>query len=69
MRWSTKIDDALPTVQRIIGQLDPSLITEGFGTAWHIGRLSETIRMTRRALAVLCDREEWKVNLASDPHR
>jgi hypothetical protein len=44
-----KIDDAVPTVQRIIGQLDPSLLSDGFGTAWHIGGLSETTRTTRRA--------------------
>ena len=56
-----KIDDEVPTVQRIIGQLDPSLLIEGFGTAWHPGGLSETIRMTRRALAVVRHREEWKV--------
>jgi hypothetical protein len=61
-----KIDDQVPTVERIIGQLDPNLLTERFGTAWHMGGLSETIKATRRALAVVRDRDEWKVNLAPD---
>jgi uncharacterized protein (TIGR02391 family) len=61
-----KIDDELPTVQRIMGELDPSLLTENFGTALQYGGLHETIRMTRRALGIVRDREEWMVNLAPD---
>jgi uncharacterized protein (TIGR02391 family) len=61
-----KIDYEVPTVQRIIGELDQSLLPEGFGTAWLTGGLSETTKATRRALAVVRDREEWKVNLAPD---
>jgi uncharacterized protein (TIGR02391 family) len=61
-----KIDEEVPTAERIIGQLDPSLLTEGFGTAWHSGGLSETIKMTRRALGVVRHREAWKDNLAPD---
>jgi hypothetical protein len=60
------IDDRVPTVQRIIGQLDPSLLPEGFGTAWHMGGLSETTKATRRALAIVRDREQWEANLAPD---
>ena len=63
---SDKIDYEVPTVQEIIGQLDQSLLPEGFGTAWHMRGLSETTKATRRALAVVRDREEWKVNLAPD---
>jgi uncharacterized protein (TIGR02391 family) len=70
--WATmkpigdQIDYQVPTVQRIIGELDQSLLPEGFGTAWHMSGLSETTKATRRALAVVRDREEWKVNLAPD---
>jgi uncharacterized protein (TIGR02391 family) len=61
-----KIDYEVPTVQRIIGELDQSLLPEGFGTAWLTGGLGETTKATRRALAVVRDREEWKINLAPD---
>ena len=61
-----KLDDEAPTVQRIIGELDPSLLPEGFGTAWHMSGLGETTKATRRALAIARNREEWKVNLAPD---
>jgi hypothetical protein len=61
-----KIDYEVPTAQRIIGELDQSLLPDGFGTAWLTGGLNETTKATRRALAVVRDREEWKVNLAPD---
>jgi hypothetical protein len=61
-----KLDDEAPTVQRIIGELDPSLLPEGFGTAWHMSGLGETTKATRRALAIARNREEWKINLAPD---
>jgi hypothetical protein len=60
------IDYALPTVQQIIGQLDPNLLTDEFGKDLYIGGLGETVRQTRKAIAVLHDREEWKINLAPD---
>jgi uncharacterized protein (TIGR02391 family) len=65
-RVEAAIDDALPTVEQIIHQLDPKLLIDGFGTAFHIGGLSATIQQTRKALAVLRDREEWKANLEPD---
>jgi hypothetical protein len=61
-----KVDDALPTVEEIINQLDSKLLTDGFGTAFHMGGLTATARQTRKAIAILRDREEWKVNLAPD---
>jgi hypothetical protein len=61
-----KIADALPTVEQIIRQLDSSLLTEGFGIDNYLGGMSESSRQTRKALAVLRDREEWKINLAPD---
>jgi hypothetical protein len=47
-----KIDDAVPTVQRIIGQLVTNLLGDGFGTAWHIGGLSEDSRLRTSCLRV-----------------
>jgi hypothetical protein len=61
------IADALPTVEEIIRQLDPKLLTDEFGIALHIGGLSGTIRPTRKAIAILRDREELRINLAPDP--
>jgi hypothetical protein len=61
-----KIDYAVPTVQEIIRRLDPNLLTDEFGTNLYIGGLSETARQTRKAIAVLSEREEWKINLAPD---
>jgi hypothetical protein len=60
------VSDALPTAKRIIQQLDPALINDTFGVAEHYGGMSESIRRTRMALAVLRDREEWATNLAPD---
>jgi Protein of unknown function (Hypoth_ymh) len=60
------ISDALPTVQHIIRQFDPRLLTDGFGQAALHGGMLESTRQTRRALAVLRDREDWKINLAPD---
>jgi Protein of unknown function (Hypoth_ymh) len=60
------ISDALPTVEHIIRQLDPRLLTDGFGQAALHGGMLESTRQTRRALAVLRDREDWKINLAPD---
>jgi hypothetical protein len=61
-----KVDDAVPTVEQVIRKLDPDLLTDDFGVAVHLGGLNGTARQTRKALAVLRDREEWKVNLAPD---
>jgi uncharacterized protein (TIGR02391 family) len=62
-----KIADALPTVEQIIRQLDPRLLTNGFGRAdAMVGTMSESSEQTRKALAVLRDQEEWKINLAPD---
>jgi hypothetical protein len=60
--------DALPTVKRIIQQLDPSLINEPFGVAEHSSGMSESIRRTQWP-SPLRDREEWATNLAPDAHR
>src|SRR5215216_1348087 len=59
------IAEALPTVEQIIRQLDPRLLTKDFGRAMFVG-MGDTPTQTRKALAVLRDREDWKTNLAPD---
>jgi hypothetical protein len=61
-----KITEQVPTVEEIIRKLDPKLLTAEFGIALHLGGLSGTTRQTRKALAILRDREDWKINLAPD---
>jgi hypothetical protein len=60
------IADALPTVEQIVRQLDPRLLTTTFGFPDHLLGMSQSERQTRKALAVLRDREDWKRNLAPD---
>jgi hypothetical protein len=66
---------ALPTVKEIILRLDksllkpdfqPGLVKPDFGLPNQLGAMRESELKTRMALAVLRDREEWKVNLAPD---
>jgi Protein of unknown function (Hypoth_ymh) len=60
------IADALPTVEQIVRQLDSRLLTTTFGFPDHLLGMSQSERQTRKALAVLRDREDWKRNLAPD---
>ena len=60
------IADALPTVEQIVRQLDSRLLTTTFGFPDHLLGMSQSGRQTRKALAVLRDREDWKRNLAPD---
>ena len=61
-----KIADALPTVEQVVRQLDPRLLSDRFGSADQFFGMSESSQQTRKALAILRDREEWKINLAPD---
>jgi hypothetical protein len=61
-----RITDALPTVEQIIRHVNPSLLSDAFGTADGSLGMTVSARRTRTALAILRDREEWTTNLAPD---
>jgi uncharacterized protein (TIGR02391 family) len=60
------VEQQVPTVRRILEVLDPSLLSEDFGISELYGGLSATETATRKALAVLKDRDEWRARLAPD---
>lgn len=60
------VERQLPTVRRIIEALDESLLSDDFGVSELYIGLSGTETTTRKALAVLEDRDEWRERLAPD---
>ncbi len=56
-------EQEFPTLQRILGSLDPDLAHELVGIGYDN---SNADRRIRNALDILRDREEWKVRLAPD---
>jgi hypothetical protein len=74
MQVEEDIADALPTVEQIIRRIDPHLLTETLGrpdpppegVQQPAEEIVQSSFRTRKALAVLRDREEWKINLAAD---
>jgi uncharacterized protein (TIGR02391 family) len=60
------VERQVPTVRRIIEALDASLLSDGFGVSELYSGLSATETATRKALAVLQDRDDWSRHLAPD---
>ena len=60
------VERQLPTVRRIIETLDASLLSDDFGVSGVYGGLGSTETTTRKALAVLEDRDEWREHLGPE---
>lgn len=60
------VERQLPTVSRVIEALDASLLSDDFGVSELYSGLSSTESTTRKALAVLEDRDEWREHLSPE---